>query len=53
MPLAAANLSHFVGGLGLGSGLALGKCSLGSGSFASGPSGVDSTGKENNDVIKT
>lgn len=39
MPFAAAKRSHFVGGLGFGSGLARGSCVVGAGSWASEPSG--------------
>lgn len=46
MPFARANLSHFVGGLGFGSGLARGSCAVGAGSCASGPSGEDRVGRE-------
>jgi hypothetical protein len=45
MPLAAANRSHFVGGLGFGSGFERGSWVVGGGSFARGPSGDACVGR--------
>lgn len=46
IPLAEANLSHFVCGFGFGSGFARGRSYVGAGSFATGPSGEDCIGRE-------
>ena len=46
IPFARANFSHFVGGLGFGSGLARGSCVVGAGSCPRGPSGEDCVGRE-------
>jgi hypothetical protein len=44
--LAAAKRSHFVGGLGFGSGFARGSWVVGGGSCANGPSGEERVGRE-------
>lgn len=46
IPFAAANCSHFVGGLGFGKGFALGRREVGAGSWANGPSSEGMVGSE-------
>jgi hypothetical protein len=45
MPFFFANRSHFVGGLGFGSGFSRGSWVVGAGSVSKTPSGVDETGQ--------
>ena len=51
--MAAANFSHFVGGLGFGKGFDRGNWVVGGGSIANGPSAEDRTGNENSDATRT
>ena len=52
MPLAWAKRSHFVGGLGLGKGLARGSWYTGGGSWANDPSGDEVVGRENKALMR-
>lgn len=52
IPFAAANLSHLVGGLGLGRGFALGNWKTGGGRIASGPSGDVFVGNLKSEAIR-